>query len=158
MKKITYYYVYVYLLINEKKKYKELELAKLEFHITRNSSLVSSSTIEEKKKSIMLEFCIYKELELGKLEYCVAWNSSLPSSSSMWHFFNKKIHISTRSFMKLECFKTQFTQQTQVLRTRISKKWYIATYFANIGMLLIISAKSGKWPIWPKSLYLNSTQ
>ena len=46
-KKITY--VYVYLLIIEKK-YKKLELAKLEFHITRNSSLVSSSTIEEKKR------------------------------------------------------------------------------------------------------------
>ena len=45
----------------------------------------------------------YKELELGKLEYCVAWNSSLPSSSSMWHFFNKKIQVSTSFFMKLEC-------------------------------------------------------
>ena len=74
-----------------KKKYKELELAKLKFHIRRNSSLVHSSTIEEKKKkSITLKFCIYKELELGKLEYCVAWNSSLPCLSSMWHFFQKK--------------------------------------------------------------------
>ena len=34
----------------EKKKYKELEIAKLEFHITRNLSVVSSSTIEGKKK------------------------------------------------------------------------------------------------------------
>ena len=57
----------------KKKKYKELELTKLEFHITRNSSLVRSITIEgKKKKSIMLEFCIYKELDLGKLEYCVS--------------------------------------------------------------------------------------
>ena len=46
-----------------KKKYKELELAKLEFHIRRNSSLVHSSTIEEKKESITLELCIYKELK-----------------------------------------------------------------------------------------------
>ena len=46
-KKITY--VYVYLLIIEKK-YKKLVRAKLEFHITRNSSLVSSITIEEKKR------------------------------------------------------------------------------------------------------------
>ena len=68
-----------------KKKYKELELTKLEFHITRNSSLGSLSTIEEKKKIKTLQFCIYKELELAKLEYCVAWNLSLPSSSSMWH-------------------------------------------------------------------------
>ena len=85
MKKITYFYVYVYLLIinKKKKKNKEFEHSKLEFHITRNSSLESSSIIEEKKKSITLEFCIYKELELGKLEYCVAWNSSLPSSSSI---------------------------------------------------------------------------
>ena len=49
MKKSTHFYVYVYLLIIEKK-YEKLELAKLEFHITRNSSLVSSSTIEEKKR------------------------------------------------------------------------------------------------------------
>ena len=42
-------------------------------------------------------------------------------------------------------FKTRFTKQT-----RVSKKWYIATYFANSGMLQIISVKSGKWPIWPK--------
>ena len=85
--KITYFYVYVYfyLLIikKKKKKYKKLGLAKLEFNITRSSSLVSSSTIEEKKKSITLEFCIYKELKFGKLENCVAWNSSLPSLSSM---------------------------------------------------------------------------
>ena len=78
--KITYFYVYVYvyLLIIKKKKYKKLGLAKLEFNITR-----SSSTIEEKEKSITLEFCIYKELKFGKLENCVAWNSSLPSLSSM---------------------------------------------------------------------------
>ena len=29
------------------------------------------------------------------------------------------------------------------------KKWYIATYFANSGMLLIIFVKNGKWPISP---------
>ena len=45
-KKTTYFYVYVYLLIKKKKKNKELNLSKLEFHITRNSSLISSSTIE----------------------------------------------------------------------------------------------------------------
>ena len=33
-----------------KKKYNELNHAKLEFHITRNSSLESSSIIEEKKE------------------------------------------------------------------------------------------------------------
>ena len=42
---------------DQEKKYKELELAKLEFHITRNSSLGSSSIIEEKKESNMLKFC-----------------------------------------------------------------------------------------------------
>ena len=103
-----------------KKKYKELKLAKLEFHITRNSSLVSSSTIEEKKKSITLEFCIYKELELSKLEYCVAWNSSLASSSSMWHFFNKKIHVSTRIFfMKLECLKLDLYSKLEFQKSGI---------------------------------------
>ena len=59
MKKITYFYVYVYLLIIKKRK--------------------------KVQESITLKFCIYKELELAKLEYCVAWNLSLPSSSSMWH-------------------------------------------------------------------------
>ena len=124
--------------------YKELELGKLEYH-------------RRKKKTIMLEFCIYKELKFSKLKYCVAWNSSLPNSSSMWHFFNKKIHINTSFFIiylyilfyETRVFKTRFTQKTWVLWTRVSKKWYIASYFVKNGMLLIISAKSGKWPIWP---------
>ena len=34
----------------KKKKYEDLKLTKLKFHITRNSSLVSLSTIEGKKK------------------------------------------------------------------------------------------------------------
>ena len=107
MKKKNYLFLGVCLFVDywKKKKHMELKLAKLKFHITRNSSLGSLSTIEEKKDSNTLKFCIYKELELGKIEYCVAWSSRLPSSSSMWHFFNKKIHISTSFFMKLECLK-----------------------------------------------------
>ena len=52
-------------------------------------------------------------------------------------------------------FKTWFTQQTQVSWTQVSKKWCIATYFVNSGMLLIISTKGGKWPIcpWKKSWF-----
>ena len=97
MKKITYYYVYVYLLINEKKKYKELELAKLEFHITRNSSLGSSSTIEEKKKrSIHSSFVFTK-------------NSSLLSSSIVLRgtrVYQARVPCGITSFfMKLECLK-----------------------------------------------------
>ena len=72
MKKITNFYVYVYLLIIEKKKYKELELNKLEFHITRNSSMGSSSTIEEEKRAIRSSFVFTK-------------NSSLESSSIVLH-------------------------------------------------------------------------
>ena len=65
MKKITYFYVYVYLLtIGGKKKYKELELAKLEFHIRRNLSLVRSSTIEEKKRALRSSFVFTKNLNL----------------------------------------------------------------------------------------------
>ena len=49
----------------EKKKYKELELAKLKFHIRRNSSLVRSSTIEEKKKrALHSSFVFTKNLNL----------------------------------------------------------------------------------------------
>ena len=77
------------------------------------------------------------------LEYCVAWNLSLPSSSSMWHFFNKKKSTLAQVFYEILVFKARFTQQTRVL-----KKWYIATYFVDSGILLIIFAKSGKWPIW----------
>ena len=130
-KKITYFYVYVYLLIIKKKK--------------------------KVQESIMLKFCIYKELELSKLEYCVAWNSSLISSSSMWHFFNKKININTSVFYETRVFKTRFTQQNRVSWTRVSKKWYFATYFANSSILLIISVISGKWPILPIIVsYLSS--
>ena len=88
----TYFYVYVYLLIKKKVRrtwayqtwvpyYKELKLGKLKYHR------------REKKRAF-------------KIEYYVAWNSSLAISSSMWHFFNKKIHVNTRIFfMKLECLK-----------------------------------------------------
>ena len=115
MKTITYFYVYVYFWIIKRTRayqtrvpyYKELELGKLEYH-------------RREKKNITLEVCIYKELKLGKLEYCVAWNSSLPSSSSKWHFFYKEIHIN-RSFYEIRVFETQFTQQTQIPGTQVSK-------------------------------------
>ena len=76
MKKITYFYVYVYLLIIIYIYiYNEIKLRKLDVHITRNSSLICSSTIEGKKKSITPEFCVYKELELKftKLEFHVTF-------------------------------------------------------------------------------------
>ena len=140
-----------------KKKYEELELTKLEFHITRNPSLVSSSTIEEKKRPLRSSFVFTK-------------NSSLVSSSIVLHgtrvyqaqvpcgIFSIKKSTSTQVFFfiylyilfyETRVFKTRFTQKTWVLWTRVSKKWYIASYFVKNGMLLIISAKSGKWPIWP---------
>ena len=73
-KKIIYFYIYFYLLIikKKKKKYKELELTKLKFHITRNPNLVSSSTIEEKKRPLRSSFVFTK-------------NSSLVSSSIVLH-------------------------------------------------------------------------
>ena len=46
----NYLFLCLCLFVDLKKKYKELELTKLEFHITRNSSLVSSSNIEGKKR------------------------------------------------------------------------------------------------------------
>ena len=59
--------------------------------------------------------------------------------------FSIKKSTSAQVFYETRDFKTLLTQQT-----RVSKKCYIATYFANNGMLLIISAKSGKWPIRPR--------
>ena len=73
------------------------------------------------------------ELEFTKLEFHVAF-LQLGNPRQRKFFYETRV------------FKTRFTQQTRVL-----KKWYIATYLANSGMLLIISAKSGKWPIWPRN-------
>ena len=91
----TYFYVYVYfLIIKKKKKYEELELTKLEFHITRNSNLESSSTIEEKKRAICSSFVFTK-------------NSSLVSSSIVLHgnqVYQARVPCGITSFfMKLEC-------------------------------------------------------
>ena len=119
MKKITNFYVYVYLLIIEKKKYKELELNKLEFHITRNSSMGSSSTIEEEKRAIRSSFVFTK-------------NSSLVSSSIVLHgtqvyqawvpygiFSIKNPHQHKFFFYEIQVFKTQFTGQTWVSKSGI---------------------------------------
>ena len=105
MKKIIYVYlliiyIYIYIYI-----YNELELRKLDVHITRNSSLICLSTIEGKKKSITLEFCIYKELELGKLEYCVAYGTRVYQARVPCDIFSLKIHVSTSFFMKFECLR-----------------------------------------------------
>ena len=59
----------------KKKKYKEFKLTKLEFHITRNLSLVSLSTIEGKKK---------KKRALH-LSFVFTNNSSLVSSGIVLH-------------------------------------------------------------------------
>ena len=50
MKKITYFYVYVYLLIIEKKKVLGTRACQTRVPYYKISSLVSLSTIEEKKK------------------------------------------------------------------------------------------------------------
>ena len=104
---------------DQEKKYKELELAKPEFHITRNSSLVSSSTIEEKKRTLSSSFVFTK-------------NSSLVSSSIVLHgtrvyqarvpcgIFSIKKSTSTQVFFfylyilfyETRVFKTRFTQKT----------------------------------------------
>ena len=57
----------------KERKYKELELTKLEFHITRNSSMGSSSTIEENKKRAIRSSFVFTK------------NSSLISSSILLH-------------------------------------------------------------------------
>ena len=44
----NYLFLCLCLFVSEIKKYMELNLAKLEFHITRNSNLGSSSTVEGK--------------------------------------------------------------------------------------------------------------
>ena len=118
MKK-NYLFLCLCLFVDEQeKKYKELELARWSPLLEEKSRSIGVHRRE--KKNITLEVCIYKELKLGKLEYCVAWNSSLPSSSSKWHFFYKKIHINT-SFYEIRVFETQFTQQTQIPGTQVSK-------------------------------------
>ena len=99
------------------KKYKELELGKLEY------------PRRKKKKSNTLKFCIYKKLELGKFEYCVAWNSSLPSSNFMWHFSTKKKSMSAQVFfMKLKCLKLDLQSKLEFHEHKFQKS----------GILLLI--------------------
>ena len=63
--------------LSKKKSHKEFEFTKLEFHITKNSSLVSSSTFEKQYQAFYLQrtrawyarvLCCM-ELEFTKLEY-----------------------------------------------------------------------------------------
>ena len=96
MKK-NYLFLCLCLFVDDReKKYKELELTKLEFHITRISSLVSSSTIEEKKRTLRSRFVFTK-------------NSSLVSSSIVLHgtrVYQARVPCGITSFfMKLECLK-----------------------------------------------------
>ena len=63
---VDYIYIYIYI-------YKEHELRKLDVHITRNSSLICSSTIEGKKKRALRLSFVFKK------------NSSLVSSSIVLH-------------------------------------------------------------------------
>ena len=135
MKKITNFYVYVYLLIIEKKKYKELELNKLEFHITRNSSMGSSSTIEEEKRAIRSSFVFTK-------------NSSLVSSSIVLHgtqvyqawvpygiFSIKNPHQHKFFFMKFKCLKLNLQGKLEfqkvVFYYLFCKQWYVANNFRD---------------------------
>ena len=110
------------------KKYKELELTKLEFHITRNSSLVSPSTIEEKKRTLRSSFVFTK-------------NSSLVSSSIVLHgtrvyqarvscgIFSKKKSMSAQVFlMKLECLKLHLQSKLEFHELKFQKN----------GILLLI--------------------
>ena len=93
-----------------KKKYKELELTKLDFHITRNSSLGSSSTIEEKKRAICSSFVFTK-------------NSSLVSSSIVLHgnqVYQAQVPCGITSFfMKLECLKLDFQNKLEFQKSGI---------------------------------------
>ena len=84
------------------------------------------------------------ELKFTKLEFHVAFfQYKNPHQHKFLFYFILFFYNETR------VFKTWFTQQTWVSWTRVSKKWYITTYFANSDMLLIIYAKSAKWPISP---------
>ena len=125
-----------------KKKYKELELAKLEFHIRRNSSLVHSSTIEEKKKSIILEFCIYKELELGKSSIVLHETRVYHARVPCGIFSPKKSHqhkFFIFIFMNLECLKLDLHSKLEfhelefqkVVLLLFCKQWYVANNFCE---------------------------
>ena len=137
MKK-NYLFLCLCLFVDEQeKKYKELELAKLEFHITRISSLVSSSTIEEKKRTLRSRFVFTK-------------NSSLVSSSIVLHgtrvyqarvpsgIFSIKKFTSTQVFMKFECLKLSLHNKLKFQELKFQKvifcylfykQWYVANNF-----------------------------
>ena len=138
-KEKNYLFLYLFLFVDyqkKKKKYKELELTKLKFHITRNPSLVSSSTIEEKKRPLCSSFVFTK-------------NSSLVSSSIVLHgtrvyqaqvpcgIFSIKKSTSTQVFllfiyifyfMKLECLKLDLHRKLEFYELKFQKS----------GILLLI--------------------
>ena len=134
-KLLIFIFIFICWLSKQKKKYKELELTKLKFHITRNPSLVSSSTIEEKKRPLRLSFVFTK-------------NSSLVSSSIVLHgtrvyqtqvpcgIFSIKKSTSTQVFffiyifyfMKLECLKLDLHRKLEFYELKFQKS----------GILLLI--------------------
>ena len=135
-KLLIFIFIFICWLSKKKKKYKELELTKLKFHITRNPSLVSSSTIEEKKRPLRSSFVFTK-------------NSSLVSSSIVLHgtrvyqaqvpcgIFSIKKSTSTQVlfyfiyifyFMKLECLKLDLHRKLEFYELEFQKS----------GILLLI--------------------
>ena len=134
-KLLIFIFIFICWLSKQKKKYKELELTKLKFHITRNPSLVSSSTIEEKKRPLRSSFVFTK-------------NSSLVSSNIVLHgtwvyqvqvscgIFSIKKSTSTQVFffiyifyfMKLECLKLDLHRKLEFYELEFQKS----------GILLLI--------------------
>ena len=124
-KKITY--VYVYLLIIEKK-YKKLELAKLEFHITRNSSLVSSITIEEKKRALRSSFVFTNKLSLVSLSIVLHGTQVYQAWVPCGIFSIQKSTPAQVFFMKLECLKLNLYRKLKFHELK----------FQKTGILLLI--------------------
>ena len=138
-KKKLLIFMFICWLSQKKKKYEDLKLTKLKFHITRNPSLVSLSTIEgkkkkEKKRALRSSFVFTNKLSLVSLSIVLhgtqvyqAWVPcgifSVQKSTSAQGFFLFFIFI-----MKLECLKLDLHSKLEFHELEFQKR----------GILLLI--------------------
>ena len=112
-------------LSKKKKNYKELKLSKLEFHITRNSSLVSSSTIEENKKRALRSSLVFTK------------NLSLISSSIVLYgtqVYQARVPCGISSIKKSTLAQVFFLMKLECLKLDLHSK----LEFQKSGILLLI--------------------
>ena len=143
-KKNLLIFMFICWLSQKKKKYEDLKLTKLKFHITRNPSLVSLSTIEgkkkkEKKRALRSSFVFTNKLSLVSLSIVLhgtqvyqAWVPcgifSVQKSTSAQVFIFIFYFLFFIFIMKLECLKLDLHSKLEFHELEFQKR----------GILLLI--------------------